>query len=247
MKLKLIAGTIFLITVLNAASSYAGSGKTVFVLFDISGSTQSSRKEYLDGFMKILDIRTASEENESGLGRRDVIAADIITGNSLSTGELPIEHEFKYSFWSGQNTMFAGYKAIAEKKMLAGKAEALLSQKPARESDIFNSLRLAEGVFSRHKKGQSVLVIFSDMVEQAEGYDFERDPLTGKRIEEIIRQERVKGLPDLSGVTVYVAGAKAKNSARFLRIRAFWMQYFKACGAILEKANYGRAFMGISE
>ncbi|MDA8091930.1 MAG: hypothetical protein M0Z52_12280 [Actinomycetota bacterium] len=247
MKLKLLAGTIFLITVLNAASSYAGSGKAVFVLFDVSGSTQSSRKEYLDGFIKILDIRAPGEESVSALGLKDTIAADIITGNSLSTSELPIEHQFKYSFWSGQNAMFAGSKAVVEKKELAREAKDLLSDKTARGSDIMNSMRLAERVFSRYKKDKPVLVIFSDMIEQAGGYDFENDNLTEKRITAIIRQEQAKGLPDLRGVTVYVTGANAKSSTQFLKIRNFWIRYFKACGAVLDKANYGRAFMEISE
>ena len=144
---KALACTLFFMVLLGSACSFAAS-KAVFVLFDLSGSTVGSRKEYLEGFKKILDIRSPEEAGQSRLGLRDAIAADIITANSLSTSEMPIEHEFNYSFWSGLNETYYGYKSIAVKKELAGKAKRLLSRRPAGGTDIFNSLRLAERVLS---------------------------------------------------------------------------------------------------
>ena len=243
---KALACTMFFMVLFGSACSFAAS-KSVFVLFDVSKSTLGSRKEYLEGFKKILDIRSHEEAGQSRLGLQDAIAADIITANSLSTSEMPIEHEFNYSFWSGLNETYYGYKSIAVKKELAEKAKRLLSGRPAGGTDIFNSLRLAERVFKRFKRGKSVLVIFSDMIEQSGPYDFDRDNLTGRRITEIIDQQRAMGLPDLRGVIVYVAGARAATPSRFLKIRNFWIRYFRACGAVLEPDNYGRAFMGISK
>ena len=60
------------------------------------------------------------------------------------------------------------------------------------------------------------------------------------------KQVEAIGLPNLKGVTVCVARARAKNSVQSLRIRAFWVQYLKVCGAVIDKADYGRAFIGIS-
>ncbi|MDA8090276.1 MAG: hypothetical protein M0Z61_08675 [Nitrospiraceae bacterium] len=236
---------LLLLVLLTTTSAFAES-KTVFVLFDVSRSTLGSRKEYLDGFKKILDIRSPGEASQSRLGLRDAIAADVITANSLSTSEMPIEHEFNYSFWSGLNETFYGYKSIAVKKHLAEEAKKLLFSQEAGGSDILNSLRLADRVFRRFKRDKSILVIFSDMIEQSGPYDFERDNLTNRRITEIIRQERAKGLPGLKGVIVYVAGARAASPTQFLKIRNFWLRYFRACGAVLDQDNYGRAFMGIS-
>ena len=84
------------------------------------------------------------------------------------------------------------------------------------------------------------------MIEQSGPYDFEKDNLTGRRITEIIDQQRAAGLPDLKGVIVYIAGARAAIPSQFLKIRNFWIRYFRACGAVMEPDNYGRAFMGIS-
>ena len=244
-KIGFVCILLFLI-LFTSATAFAES-KTVFVLFDVSRSTLGSRKEFLDGFKKILDIRSPGEASQSRLGLRDAIAADVITANSLSTSEMPIEHEFNYSFWSGLNETFYGYKSIAVKKDLAEEAKKLLLGRASAGTDILNSLRLAPRVFRRFKRDKSVLVIFSDMIEQSGPYDFERDNLTNRRITEIIRQERAKGLPDLKGVIVYVAGARAASSSCFLKIRNFWIRYFRACGAVINRDNYGRAFMGILE
>jgi hypothetical protein len=84
------------------------------------------------------------------------------------------------------------------------------------------------------------------MKEESAEYNFARERLTDKRIEEIIRKERNKGLPDLKGVKVYVAGARADDRRHFQNIQRFWMSYFKTCGAILEESNYGRGFMRIT-
>jgi len=242
--------SLFLISALLYPANVLAA-KTVFVLFDLSESTAQSsiRQEYLEGFMKIVDIREVRNDlKESFLQPGDVLVADIISDNSVSGSTFPILKEFqKYSFWRDNYLMFKK-RLRTEKEEQAAKAEKILfnPERKVMYTDILSSLRIAERVFKRFKRDENILVIFSDMKEESKEYDFSRERLTDSRIDEIIRKERVKGLPELKGVQVYVAGANADNRGQFRNIQKFWIKYFKACGGILEEKNYGRGFIGIN-
>ena len=86
------------------------------------------------------------------------------------------------------------------------------------------------------------------MIEDSSDYDFSKERLSEKRISQIIEVEKSKNrLPDLKSVKVYVAGARAPKSEQFSNIRNFWMRYFKECGAICPKENYGSALLTFNE
>ncbi len=60
------------------------------------------------------------------------------------------------------------------------------------KTDILSSLHVAERVFKQYKNKKNILVIFSDMIEESDDYNFKNVQKTKKRIEEIIRKEKKK-------------------------------------------------------
>lgn len=230
----------------------AEKNKTVLVLFDLSESTAKYeiRKEYFEAFKRIVDIRDLRNDlKDSFIQPGDVLIADIISDNSVSGSTFPILKEFpKFSQWS-DNRLLYGNKLRREKEEILIRAEDILfsPKKRIMFTDILSSLRIAERVFKRFNNDNNVLIILSDMKEESPEYNFARDNLNDSRITVINAKERSRGLPDLKGVKVYIAGARADNKRHFQNIQKFWMSYFKACGAILKERNYGRGFIGMNE
>ncbi len=54
-------------------------------------------------------------------------------------------------------------------------------------------------------------------------------------------------LPDLSGATVYVAGASAQTASRAQDVQKFWLTCTKAANGRLSRENYGPALMNFRE
>ena len=47
-------------------------------------------------------------------------------------------------------------------------------------------------------------------------------------------------LPDLRGVHVFVAGASATTSERYVEVQDFWLKYLQAAGGEISARTYGR-------
>jgi len=47
-------------------------------------------------------------------------------------------------------------------------------------------------------------------------------------------------LPDLHGVQVFVAGASAGTSDRYVEVQDFWLKYLHTAGAQISAKTYGR-------
>ena len=223
--------------------------KVECVLFDFSETTntQEIRKTYRDKFKMIL----------GKMKHGDVIEAALITEKSVSELNLSIEHSFPFFSPSTDNDMLVkAEKRIADsliqvqKDSLSKVVDSVLF-KPSRKilnTEILSSLQVAERVLTSFPKPKKVLVIFSDMIEDSKYYNFERDDLSSQRINQIINRENKDSLlPNLSGVKIYVAGAVAKDTERYNRIKKFWLEYFKACNANLESQNYGAALIRFNE
>lgn len=222
--LLFISIIIFAVT----TSASAAPSKTVVVLFDVSGSVQKPKikKQFLADFQIILDA----------MRPKDVIAADKIATNSIAGSSLPINHEFPGIFSSNR------FKTKKMKKEILQSASDILDN-PGKVlyTDILGSLHIAERIFDTYKKDRNVLVIMSDMIEDTPRYNFEKEKLSTKRIENIISKEKKAGLlPDLDGVKIYaIKNATKQSRNRYIGIENFWLRYFKECGANLGKANYG--------
>lgn len=245
--LKIIQYIILVFVVSMILSFFACSdkqqSKVVIVLFDISDSTKKEqiRKQYLEDFKTILDK----------INPGDVLVYDRITESSI-VKSIPTAEEFeKLSFLeSGPLKSKVLKKQHAEKKniIINDVEKMLLKQNKVPYTDILTSLLIAEKVFKSYKKDKSILVIMSDMIEDSKDYNFSKDSLTEKQIEEIISIEKKKrGFPNLTNVKIYITGARADTSDRFFAIQKFWLRYFKECGADLSKENYGSKLLSFNE
>lgn len=246
----------------TAEGQSQSNSKVVFVLFDLSASTEKPevRQRYLTDFERIV----------KNLQSDDVIVADEITDNPLADSTFPINASIhKYNPFTDNDLRYN--RQLGElRQQLVKDAEAILigqggpsaapqgkgeasppagQPKKYMQTKILDSLELAQRVFATYQRNRQVLVIFSDMVEESEHYNFRHGRLTGARIQQIITQQKAReSLPGLNGVQVYVAGAAQgayghMPSDQVHWIENFWMEYFKACGADLPRTRYGSALL----
>jgi hypothetical protein len=110
-----------------------------------------------------------------------------------------------------------------------------LSSAKTLHTDIFSTLfKVAD--FIRDDARPTALVLLSDMIHDSQGRSFER--LAQVPSPEWIARQREKGLvPDLRGVCVTAVGPDA-STAKGVRIRAFWENYFRTAGADLSGERY---------
>jgi len=233
----------------NNKSPEEQSAKVVCVLFDLSETTNTPeiRKVYLDKFNLVL------KKMHPG----DAIEAALITEKSLSELELSIECEFPVIESKANTELFEKEAGIRSEAMLKLKIDSLLSVadsllfKPKRKipiTEIMGSLQVAERVIKSFPQPKKIVVIFSDMIEDSQLYNFNRESLTDKRINKIISIEKGKKLlPDLKNVKVYIAGAAHPDTDKYNRIRNFWIKYFKETGANLAEHHYGAVLINFEE
>lgn len=246
----LLGATLLFIGCGDSGKVPAEAGKAVCVLFDLSGTTNKPeiRGAYVDHFKAIVDR----------VSHGDAISVALITEFSAGELRLLFQHEFpafdpgsdktELQLKAYESTLKEGMQKVKDSLFTIAQATLTDTARRIMRTDIMTSLQVAERVFKNSHQPRKVLVILSDMIEDSEAYNFERESLPNKRIEEIIARERTrKRLPDLSNVKVYVAGASAKTAARFERIRAFWLEYFKSCGASVLPENYGAAMIHFDE
>jgi hypothetical protein len=229
------------------------SGKTVFVLFDLSGSTnaKAEREKYADGFRQIV------EKLEAG----DVIVADAINENPLALSSFPVNQEFP-SFAEKTDNELLRKKLLQEhdekvkgiRDEVFNKANGFLNDatRVVKRTHILDSLQLAERVFKTYERSRRVLVVFSDMLEESDRYNFARQPPNEDLAAKIISGEKeAKRLPDLTGAKVYIIGASnvsaGARSDSYRMVEGFWLQYFKEIGADLPKERYGSALLQFNE
>jgi hypothetical protein len=213
--------------------------KCIFVLFDVSGSTFKIREWYYRDFLKIVNNLKGGER----------LIVDLITENPLARSTFPINEKiYKFSLFFPGGKIEYEKKFNQQKNNILNKVKELVMNSTARpQSSILDSLRLAERVFKTYKLSKKELILFSDMIEETKDYNFITMNLSNKEINQIIEKERRKGLPDLSGVKVYIATGpvyyKNISSEKFLKIREFWLNYFKQCNADLVPERYGTSLL----
>ncbi|HZP02614.1 MAG TPA: hypothetical protein VFD30_20350 [Terriglobia bacterium] len=222
--------------------------KVVFVLFDLSASTEAkdTRERYLQDFQRIVDR----------LQPADLMVADEITDNPLARSTFPLNEALIPPYDPlVENPRFHEGKLKMQKEAILAKARKIVLQQNEKftRTKILDSLQLAERVFTTYRRDRRVLVLFSDMIEESEYYNFLHEVLTPQRVSAIIAAEKSRDrLPALNGVRIYVVGAAAgiyrqMTSERFERVRDFWLEYFRACGADLSKERYGSVLLEAPE
>lgn len=225
------------------------SGKLIYVMFDLSDSTKKP------------DIRTSYSKNLALIIKKiipgDVLIAGLITQKSISELYFCIQFEFPKFESSTDNPL---YKKAEQKKFnnriyvikdsLMSVADSTINnlQKKILKTEIIGGLQVAERVFNSYNQAKNILVIMSDMYEDSKLYRFKNENLTAKRIKSIINNEsKIGRLPNLKDVKVYVIGAISKDTKKFIQIRDFWTEYFKASGAELSSHNYGSNLIRFNE
>jgi len=217
------------VVLLGLASCTASAGESTsatVVLFDVSNSTltESVRARYQGTFGLVL---AHLREDGGALG------ADVIDGNPLVHGGLPINETFEPC--TIRDNSLECREALDEREAgVRGEAAAIL-ETSSRGTDIFGALVLAEQFFEAYPDaGARTLVLLSDMVQSANGMHL-------GTVEAWTRAELSEHLArapsvDLSDVRVYVVGAGSTALADTTPIQIegmerFWTRWFEAMGA----------------
>ena len=221
----------------------------VYVLFDISGSTNSAQVR--ESYLRDLDAIQGDLVSHGGVLRGDVIGSE-----ALNTSTVPINVTFEPydTFHKLQTTDERHNKQIRDvTEALQKQVKSTLDDAaPSSATAIMASLDFAAKILNgdqlRNAK-RKALIVFSDMIEESPQYNFTRENLTDSRIRAIVSAERAAGrLPDLHGVEVWKAGASAEHLSdeRSRQLQEFWIEYFKASGAELKADHYGSTLLNFS-
>lgn len=103
-------------------------------------------------------------------------------------------------------------------------------------TDILSTLHDVSADLQAAPGREATLYIFSDMLQSNRSIDMEglrKMPPSGW----IEREAANETLPDLSGLCVYVIGARVDTRAS-QHVKEFWQEYFQATGAAFESRNY---------
>lgn len=226
------------------------------VLFDTSGSIPPAVSEqYQRDFSTILDMIAGGANAQSFYRGHVELRVSVVTGNSLSnSGDglricLPA-----FNSWTSNVNTHKNKMTVAIRQAKADVAALLKNPSRSQTTDLFGAMAVIQkslrgGVSSKAKN--RFLVIFSDMLVEEGGLNFEKDVLTPSRIDQIIQKEKsMKALPDLRGVRVWVSGAGSHHSklsrTALLNVQEFWVRYFAATGAMLNPDHYSGALQNFS-
>jgi len=237
---KAILQAILILLLLGTGCRDSAQNKCIFVLFDISGSTLKMREQFYQDFQEIL------EKTKGG----DRIIVDCITENPLAQSKFQIKEKIPVY------GLLKHYKQTPEKEVKEIKGtisttakKVIFERRKIPKTKILDAIQLARRVFNTYPEPQKILVLFSDMIEESERYNFISLNLTKQKNTQIIEKERTnERIPDLHNVKVYVIGATAVHEGGMLTekiesIREFWLLYFKECGADLTPERYGSCLL----
>lgn len=174
----------------------------------------------------------------STLGPGDRIVVGKISTATLTTFRPVIDREIPNK-GSTQAKKVLAERTIGE---LGKTFDLIKPDQNANETRILDGFNVAQQIFDadKHRKIRW-LVFLSDMLEDSDVARFQRQKLTSAVINKIIEQRKGLGLlPDLRGVQVFVAGARAQTSSKFSEVQTFWQEYLQATGAVMERGNYVR-------
>lgn len=232
----------------SSNGSDATTGKLVVVLLDRSGSVKNDRGIYEralttivssvnDGDRFVMGSITSASGTDFGASVDYTLPPPMAEQSWL---DEPIK--YKREFEARQKEL-AGIRESLAKDVTA----FLDEERDAARTAIFESLRVVEPLFHAERR-RKVLVILSDMLEDSGVANFDRGRLPPEIVQSVIDDQRSKGtLPELTGVNVYVAGAVASPPERSAAVQRFWIEYFEAAGATIDKGKYARILVSFEE
>lgn len=210
--------------------------RVVLVFVDVSASVKDSAA-YRDAWAKIV----------AALRPGDRLILAQISDRTYTDFRPMLDCQIpRFSYWR-DNKLVHDKQRQALQATLDTALDRSLRAPRSRKTDIFGALLEAEKIFKGDRR-QATLILLSDMLEDSEAYNFEKqrftDAFTRQAIADAARDGR---LPDLSGATVYVAGASAQSTTRAYDIQKFWLAYTKAANGKFSRENYGPALMNFGE
>lgn len=235
---------IFTFLLLSMSCQKKDNSKLVFILFDLSGSTkvEKVREKYFNNFQKIF------EEIKGG----DRLIIDFISENPLAQASFPVNYQLEKKDFLDENIIMDTKKRLYLQQEIDSVVHKILfdSTRKVMTTKIFEATQLAERIFKKYPYPDKYLILFSDMVQESDNYNFVKQNLTSDNRKKIIDQLRKEGnIPKLPMVNVYVIGAASGvfnklSRNKYNQIRNFWIEYFNECGATLKPENYGGPFLG---
>jgi hypothetical protein len=221
----------------------------VVALLDISASTDQAalKQRYQKELLAIIDQVAP---------RGAIVRADAIRATPLAETIFPVRIDVAKMSVIDKNEFNMEEAVTNAKASAVQELTQLLSENPATPfTRILDAVEVTSRIFNGYEmKGipDRRLVIFSDMIESSDRYEFTRAGLSQRAISAMIQKDKRAGrIPNLSGVSVWIAGAGAGGGARLsseqLRaIENFWMDYFRAAGADLAPTRYGSTLLNFA-
>lgn len=211
----------------------------IFIV-DFSGSVKANLPDYWDVIGLVTGCSNAPETRDDpkaqcsklGVKKNDQVTVFKITGESRRNPDIVADAFFKApSIWD--NKYKFNRQALAEVKnpFVDKIVESFKTPGLADNTEILGAIRLAKQYFDDVGAEEKVLIILSDMIEESEFYNFQKQSVDPEKI--IENEKKNNRLPDLSGVEVYVSGASAKTEDKYDAIKTFWTKYFEVTGARL--------------
>lgn len=227
---------------LSANALAEESLKIVMVLVDLSDSTvvHRDREDYRKYFSVILDA----------MHDGDCLVLGVIGNNPRGKPvakfvyELPIRNTFL-----DNSIKFDG--AIKKRLGEAQRIFAEFDNEISTETPIIDTIDEASRLFANYSRPRKILVFLSDMKEFSKGglsFESRNFDLSESKADKLIADLREKKrIADLTGVKIYVAGARDKNAKLQGQVRDFWAKYFKAAGADFSLDRYGTDLVAFRE
>lgn len=228
---KRIISISFTILLLFSACSKSENRMTIVVFYDISGSMPSSSLR--SNYLKITDEKILPKFCSG-----DRILGTTISDAPFREGNFDLNEEIKpFRFLRDGNEIKYGEKLKKQKEDIKNKVSGWLDIPPTKKTCVIDAVKMSERAFSNFPNPRKSLVIFSDMLEDCNGIDFEKKIPTDAEIEEEIKKiEQGQRLPNLKDVDVYIIGASGglqgdDNSNRYYSLNLFWKRLLEKSGA----------------
>jgi predicted nucleic acid-binding protein len=186
----------------------------------------------------------------------DIVQADVVTERPLARALWPIDwHVPDCNFLEPEVRCRARLQDQIETERAhhVDTARQMLQQQSAGSAVIDMLVVAANRLASPacHAKKERRLIIFSDMIEESDRYEFKEEDFTDQRIAAMLAEiDRSLGLPDFSGVQVWVIGASAVadtvnvanglplGNEAIIGIRKFWGRFFDVTGAAIPENRW---------
>ena len=205
----------------------SGPAGQYLVILDLSGSVTPEER----------DARTASVGRVlRGVSFGDRLALVRVPSDGVRRSAPPVVVEMPVPTVSGAPDADDTLALQATHTTLEPKVRALLAEPPTNGTDLFAALHRAAELVHQTGGRRTTVVVISDMLQCTRTLCIEGDA----RVPDtawIAAQKRDQLVPSLGGSCVVVIGADV-STPQGVRVRRFWMEYFRAAGAVLDGTRY---------